>query len=107
MALIDSQDNLQDRLLNMGGPERLSRLEMAYKTADCWELDRSCIVPALSASVKRGVVSPADISMDSSRLLRQLPSVKLTSLEDALLDIEHGVSSRHNGVNSSKERLGQ
>ncbi|KAA6429698.1 MAG: methionine adenosyltransferase 2 subunit beta-like [Trebouxia sp. A1-2] len=107
MALIDSQDNLQDRLLNMGGPERLSRLDMAYKTADCWELDRSCIVPALSASVKRGVVSPADISMDSSRLLQQLPSVKLTSLEDALLDIEHGVSSRHNGVNSSKERLGQ
>jgi len=45
--------------------------------------------------------------MDSSRLLQQLPSVKLTSLEDALLDIEHGVSSRHNGVNSSKERLGQ
>ncbi len=106
-ALIEQQANLQHRLFNMGGPERLSRLDMAYKTADCWELDPSCIISALSASVKRGVVSPADISMDSLRLLQQLPSVQLTSLKDALLDIEHGITSRQQGVNSSTERLGQ
>lgn len=107
MALIDHQGGLQQRVFNMGGPDRLSRLDMAYKTADCWQLNKSCIIPAISASVKRGVVSPADISMDSSQLLKQLPSVRLTGLEVALLDIEHGLVSRHDGVNSSTERLGQ
>lgn len=106
-ALIEQQDHLQHRLFNMGGPERLSRLAMAYKTAECWDLDKSCIISAASASIQRGVVSPADISMNSQRLLKQLPSVRLTSLEGALLDIEHGITSRQQGVNSSTERLGQ
>ena len=106
-ALIEQQARLQERLFNMGGPERLSRLDMALKVADCWELNKSCIVPALSASMKRAVVSPADIFMDSTRLLQFLPTMHLTSLEDALLDIENGVASRQQGVNSSKERLGQ
>ena len=45
--------------------------------------------------------------MDSLRLKQQLPSVQLTCLEDALMDIEHGVTSRQQGMSSSKERLGQ
>lgn len=106
-AFVEQPDNLQHRLFNMGGPERLSRLAMAQKTADVLDLDKSCIRPALSASVKREVVSPADISMDSTRLSLQLPSVKLTTLANALMDIEHGVASRQQGVNSSTERLGQ
>ena len=106
-AFVEQLDNVQHRLFNMGGPERLSRLNMAHKTADLWALDKSCIRPALSASVKREVLSPADISMDSSRLSMQLPSVRLTSLGSALMDIEHGVASRQPGVNSSNERLGQ
>ena len=106
-AFVEQQDNLQYHLFNMGGPERLSRLAMAHKTAECWDLDKSCIISALSASVKREVVSPADISMDSTRLGQQLPTIHLTSLSDALLDVEHGVASRQRGVNSSKERLGQ
>ena len=106
-AFVEQPDNLQFRLFNMGGPERLSRLAMAYKTADCWDLDKSCIISALSASVKREVVSPADISMDSTRLAQQLPAVQWTSLSDAMLDIEYGSASRQQGVNSSKERLGQ
>ena len=106
-AFVEQPDNLQHRLFNMGGPERLSRLAMAQKTADVLDMDKSCIRPALSASVKREVVSPADISMDSTRLSLQLPSVKLTTLANALMDIEHGVASRQQGVNSSTERLGQ
>ena len=106
-AFIEQKDQIQHRLFNMGGPERLSRLNMAYKVAECWDLDKSYIISALSASVKRNVTSPADISMDSLRLKQQLPMVQLTSLEDALMDIEHGVTSRQQGMSSSKERLGQ
>ncbi|KAL3155375.1 hypothetical protein ABBQ38_010936 [Trebouxia sp. C0009 RCD-2024] len=106
-AFVEEPGNLQHRLFNMGGPERLSRLAMAQKTANIWDLDKTCIRSALSASVKREAVSPADISMDSTRLALRLPLVKLTSLDNALLDIEHGVASRQQGVNSSEERLGQ
>ena len=80
---------------------------MAYKVADSWDLDKSYIISALSASVQRSVTRQADISMDTSRLRQQLPNVVITSFDDALTDIEHGVASRQQGINSSKERLGQ
>ena len=90
----------------MGGPERLSRLQMAYITAECWGLNKQYIIPALSSSVKRGVVSPADISMDSSLLQKELEGVQLTRLQDALLDISRS-SERQDGLDSTNERLGQ
>ena len=90
----------------MGGPERLSRLQMAYTTAECWGLDKQFIIPASSASVKRGVVSPADISMDSSLLQQDLAGVHLTRLQDALLDITRS-SERQDGLDNTTERLGQ
>lgn len=104
--LIKQQDSLQHRLFNMGGPERLSRLQMAYITADCWGLDKQYIIPALGASMKRGVTSPADISMDSSLLQQELKGFRLTRLQDALLDISQS-SERQDGLDSSSERLGQ
>lgn len=52
----------------MGGPERLSRVDMAMAVADARGYDRAAIVPAPAASVDRGVASPADISMDISAL---------------------------------------
>lgn len=105
--LINQQDTLQHRLFNMGGPERLSRLEMAYITAECWNLDRQYIIPALSASVKRGVTSPADISMDSSLLQQELKGVHFTRLQDALFDIAQSSTERQDGLDSTTERLGQ
>jgi hypothetical protein len=41
---------------------------MAERVAEAWGLDKRYIVPADSASVKRNVASPPDISMDISRL---------------------------------------
>ena len=41
-AFVERQGDLQHRLFNMGGPERLSRLAIAQKTADIWDLDKSC-----------------------------------------------------------------
>ena len=52
----------------MGGPERLSRADMATKVAEAWDYPTSAIHTAPMACMTRAVTSPADISMDSSRL---------------------------------------
>ena len=63
----------------MGGPERLSRVEMAQQLAANLGVDGSgVIVPAPAASVSRPVTSPPDISMDSARLLAAFPELRLT-----------------------------
>ncbi|KAJ6806848.1 putative spore coat polysaccharide biosynthesis protein SpsK isoform X1 [Iris pallida] len=51
-------------LLNVGGPDRLSRVQMAEAVADFRGYDHSLIKAVSASSVDRGVVSPADISMD-------------------------------------------
>lgn len=88
---------------NMGGPERLSRVDMArlvaravlppeesggVTAADAAAASRA-IVSAPSSSVpaeKRGYESPRDISMDPAALLRDLgpPTPRLTRMEEAL-----------------------
>jgi dTDP-4-dehydrorhamnose reductase len=52
----------------MGGPDRLSRADMADAVAAACGHDARLIVRAPAASVDRGAPSPADISMDSARL---------------------------------------
>lgn len=56
------------RVFNMGGPERLSRVDMAQRVSAAWALDPQYIVQQDSGSIQRTVASPADISMDISRL---------------------------------------
>jgi dTDP-4-dehydrorhamnose reductase len=71
-------------VFNMGGPERLSRVDMAKIVADVRGHDLDLIEEVPSASVDRGVPSPADISMDSSKLESTLTSVlSLTSVAAA------------------------
>ena len=67
----------------MGGPHRLSRLDMAQQVAEVWGLPSEAIVPAPCSSTERPVKSPADISMDSSRLKHEL-GVQMTSFREAL-----------------------
>ncbi|EFN51077.1 hypothetical protein CHLNCDRAFT_141448 [Chlorella variabilis] len=67
-TLINRQDELQHRLFNMGGPDRLSRADMAAAVAAACGYDPALILAAPAASVPRPAPSPADISMDSSRL---------------------------------------
>ena len=51
-----------------GGPDRLSRLDMALQVAETYGFDgQSSIIAVPSASVNRGVASPADISMSVDR----------------------------------------
>lgn len=72
----------------MGGPQRFSRADMAYELASFLHLDPEGIVMAApAASRPRSVASPADISMNSSRLLAALDTT-LTDFADALAQIK-------------------
>ncbi|XP_010523033.1 PREDICTED: methionine adenosyltransferase 2 subunit beta [Tarenaya hassleriana] len=59
-------------VLNAGGPDRLSRVQMAEAIAEVRGHDSSLIKPVSATSVDRGVVSPADISMDVTKLIQTL-----------------------------------
>ena len=68
------------RLINAGGPERLSRLEMAQIVASVLRLDPGCLVPCTQAALEqvRGYHSPADIGMDVTVLLTDLKIKPMT-----------------------------
>eukprot|EP00198_Chlamydomonas_reinhardtii_P014448 XP_001703785.1 predicted protein [Chlamydomonas reinhardtii] len=74
------------RVYNAGGPERLSRVDMARQVADCLGCGHGSIESVPSASVARGVVSPPDISMDISRLQSDL-GFKPAAFREAIRDI--------------------
>lgn len=94
-TVLDKADALQHRLYNMGGPERLSRLDMALRVADAYGFDsQSSIIAVPSMSVNRGVASPADISMSVDRI--QTLGVVLTPFSTALEELRDEVlSSTH------------
>ncbi|KAK6920168.1 RmlD-like substrate binding domain [Dillenia turbinata] len=59
-------------LLNMGGPDRVSRAQMAEAVAHIRGYNTSLIKQVSASLVNRGVLSPADISMDISKLIQTL-----------------------------------
>lgn len=85
--LIDTwvlSDDKQMRLvLNAGGPDRLSRVQMAQVVAQVRGHDLSLIKHVSASSVDRGVVSPADISMDITKLIQTL-HISPTSFKDGV-----------------------
>ncbi|WOL18948.1 hypothetical protein Cni_G27745 [Canna indica] len=70
-------------VLNAGGPDRVSRLQMAESVARFRGYNHSLIKSVSASSVNRGVISPADISMDISRLIRVL-HINPCSFEDGV-----------------------
>mmetsp|Transcript_50765 Transcript_50765/g.162509 ORF Transcript_50765/g.162509 Transcript_50765/m.162509 type:complete len:206 (-) Transcript_50765:106-723(-) len=75
-----------ERVFNMGGPERLSRVDMARAVAAARGHSEAAIQPVPSASVNRGVASPPDISMDVARVQRVL-GVRMTPFPEAVKEI--------------------
>lgn len=59
-------------LLNVGGPDRVSRLQMAEAVAIVRGYNNSLLKSVSASSVDRGVKSPADISMDITKLIQTL-----------------------------------
>ncbi|CAD6241582.1 unnamed protein product [Miscanthus lutarioriparius] len=70
-------------LLNVGGPDRVSRLQMAESVAVVRGYNPSIINSVSASSVNRGVASPPDISMDITKLT-QILGIKPISFQDGV-----------------------
>lgn len=71
------------QVYNFGGPQRLSRLDLAQKLCAVRGYDAGLVVEASATSVDRGVATPADVGMDS-RLVQDDLGIVLTSFDDGL-----------------------
>jgi dTDP-4-dehydrorhamnose reductase len=59
-------------LFHAGGPERLSRYQLGLRTAAAHGFDPKLLIPARQADQPLPVPRPEDVSLDSSRLEREL-----------------------------------
>jgi dTDP-4-dehydrorhamnose reductase len=71
-------------LIHVGGPERLSRFELARRTASVLGIDPSLARANRRADVATAEPRPADVSLDTSRLRRLFPDLEIPQVEDAL-----------------------
>jgi dTDP-4-dehydrorhamnose reductase len=83
-ALIDLATSDCTGLLHVGGPERMSRLDMGRRLAVFLGLDHSALVPARRADVAAPEPRPRDTSLDSSRWRGLFPRQLWPGLEEAL-----------------------
>lgn len=67
-----SEGKTMQMLLNVGGPDRVSRVQMAETVAHVGGYNTSLIKPVSASLVDRGVKSPSDISMDITKLIDTL-----------------------------------
>ncbi|GFP85970.1 methionine adenosyltransferase 2 subunit beta [Phtheirospermum japonicum] len=65
-----SESKQMQFVLNVGGPDRVSRVQMAEAVAHVRGYNASLIKPVSASSVDRGVKSPSDISMDITKLIQ-------------------------------------
>jgi dTDP-4-dehydrorhamnose reductase len=74
-------------LLHMGGPERLSRVDMGQRLAAHLGLDASIIVAAPRHSTTSHETRPRDVSLDSSRWRELFPEQPWSTWTEALKDL--------------------
>jgi dTDP-4-dehydrorhamnose reductase len=74
-------------LLHLGGPERLSRLEMGQRLASFLRLDPSVLGAVTRASLPAPEPRPRDVSLDSSRWRQLFPAVPWPAWEEALREM--------------------
>jgi dTDP-4-dehydrorhamnose reductase len=74
-------------LIHIGGPERMSRLEMGQRLARYLGADTSPIVVASRDSVPTAEPRPRDTSLDSSRWRRLFPEMPWPQFEEALREL--------------------
>jgi dTDP-4-dehydrorhamnose reductase len=74
-------------LIHMGGPQRLSRLEMGQRLAAFLHHDPAPIVSAPRLSAPAAEPRPRDLSLDSSRWRRLAPEQSWPAWNDALAEL--------------------
>ncbi len=83
-ALLAVADSDFGGLLHVGGPERLSRLEMGLRLAASLGADPSPIMPADRDAAPAPEPRPRDVSLDSSRWRAAFPGVPWPAWDEAL-----------------------
>jgi dTDP-4-dehydrorhamnose reductase len=71
-------------LLHVGGPERMSRLQMGQRLAAVHRLDPALVVPIKQASVPAPEPRPRDLSLDSTKWRGLFPTAWWPTWEEAL-----------------------
>ncbi|KAM4105107.1 hypothetical protein ACJW30_06G208100 [Castanea mollissima] len=88
-----SEGKQMQLLLNVGGPDRVSRVQMAEAVADFRGYNTSLIKPVSASSVDRGVKSPADISMNITKLVQTLNFSPTSFTDGVKLTLTTGAKS--------------
>lgn len=88
-----SDNKKMQLLLNIGGPDRVSRVQMAETVAALRGYNMSQIKAVSASSVNRGITSPADISMDINRLVQVLGITPTPFKDGVRLTLEIGANS--------------
>jgi dTDP-4-dehydrorhamnose reductase len=83
-ALVDLAVSDFTGLLHLGGPERMSRLEMGQRLARFLGLSSDCLVAVRRTDGTAPEPRPADVSLDSSKWRNLFPSVSWPEYEEAL-----------------------
>ncbi len=87
-ALIALLQSDYQGLIHLGGPERLSRLDMGRRLARFLRKDDSVFPASLRGAVPSPEPRPKDVSLDSSRWRGLFPQQPWPSFEEALRDLE-------------------
>ncbi|KAL2477846.1 NAD(P)-binding Rossmann-fold superfamily protein [Forsythia ovata] len=88
-----SEGKQMQLLLNVGGPDRVSRVQMAESVAHARNYNTSLIKPVSASSVDRGVKSPADISMAITKLIQTLHISPISYAKGVRLTLDAEASS--------------
>jgi dTDP-4-dehydrorhamnose reductase len=86
-ALVALADSETTGLLHLGGPERLSRLEMGQRLAKHLGADPTVIRPARREEFPAPEPRPRDVSLDSSRWRGLFPAQPWPGWEEALREL--------------------
>jgi dTDP-4-dehydrorhamnose reductase len=92
LALLDS-DFIG--LIHLGGPERLSRLEMGQRLAAAFGLDASVLVAKARTSAPTPEPRPRDTSLDCSRWRSLFPSFPLPGWNESLAELRALAAEEH------------
>jgi dTDP-4-dehydrorhamnose reductase len=91
-ALVEILDSDRIGLLHLGGPQRLSRLEMGQRLAVYLGVDPAVIAAAERNSIAAAEPRPRDVSLDSSQWRQQFPRELWPTWEEALREMLPGLS---------------
>jgi dTDP-4-dehydrorhamnose reductase len=86
-ALVDLAESDEVELLHLGGPERLSRLEMGLRLAEFLQADPAAIVATQRDRATAAEPRPRDVSLDSSLWRKLFPATPWPNYREALAEM--------------------